>query len=345
MKRPHLCLLFVASCYLDPARASLPNIAIIATGGTIAGVATDSTATTGYRDSSLTVQALIDAVPEIYNYSVPWGIQYSNVGSENINSTLLLGLSRLTQELTTNGSSDGVVITHGTDTLEESAMFLDLTYNGTAPVIMVAAMRPSEALGADGPFNLLQAVGLAASKSASGRGVMITLNDRIGSAMYTTKTNTRSLDTFRAYEQGYLGVFLDASPVFYYEPARALNRPFFNISGTVALPKVSILYGYQEMDTALLEAAVASGSEGIVVACTGDGTLPTSWINVAANITSRGIPVVRASRTGQSYVAPAEGVITSGNFNPQKARILLQLVLSKHSGHDINLIQSYFSPI
>ncbi|KAM0558079.1 hypothetical protein ACHAPJ_005246 [Fusarium lateritium] len=343
MKQVDIFLGFLACGSLGIAARSLPDIAIIATGGTIAGVATGSTATTGYKDASLAVDTLLDAVPEIKNYSVPHGIQYSNVGSENMNSTLLLGLSRLIHNLTTNGTADGIVITHGTDTLEETAMFLDLTYNGTAPIVMAASMRPSGALSADGPFNILQAVGLAASASASGRGVMLVLNDRIGSALYTTKTNTRSLDTFKAYEQGYLGVFLDVTPIFYFAPARASNRRFFNVSKTESLPKVSILYGHQEMDSGLLQAAVANGAKGIVVACTGDGTLPESWIKTAASLTSKGIPIVRASRTGQSYVAPARGVLTSGNYNPQKARILLQLILNEHGGKDVDLIQEYFN--
>jgi L-asparaginase len=130
--------------------------------------------------------------------------------------------------------------------------------------------------------------------------------------------------------------------MFYFAPAFATNRRFFNASERTSLPKVSILYGHQDMDVGLLEAAVASGAEGIVVACTGDGTLPATWIESAATLTRSGIPVVRSSRTGQSFVAPAKGVVTSGQYNPQKARILLQLILSEHERAESDLVQGFF---
>ncbi|KAK8159126.1 L-asparaginase, type II [Phyllosticta citrichinensis] len=324
--------------------SSLPRVSIIATGGTVAGTNSDSTSTTGYKAGSLGVDALIEAVPALQNISSVSGIQFSNIGSQNMNTSLLLRLTKLATNVAANGSTDGIVITHGTDTLEETAMFLDLTYNESLPIAMAAAMRPSTALSADGPFNIYEAVALAGSKEAADRGVMIVLNDRIGSAMYTTKTNTRSMDTFKAAEQGYLGVFNDKVPVFYFEPSRVYKKPFFDVSGVDALPRVDILYGNIDMDVRLLNYSVSSGAEGVVIACAGDASLPDAWADAAKAFTEQGIPVVRASRTGSGYVAPADDTLTSGNFNAQKARILLQLVLNEHGGKNSTLIQEYFDP-
>ncbi|KAK7544918.1 L-asparaginase [Phyllosticta citribraziliensis] len=342
-------LLFAAFC---ASAADLPHVTIIATGGTIAGVQKSSTSTTNYKDSELAVDALIDAVPEVKDLAQINGVQFSNIGSENMNTSLLLRLSKLVTTLISNGSAEGIVITHGTDTLEESAFFLDVTYDMSAPVAMVAAMRPSTALSADGPFNIYEAVALASSKTAINRGVMMTLNDRIGSAVYTTKTNTRSVDTFKAVEQGYLGVFNDKTPVFYYYPARAYKKPFFDISGVDSLPKVDILYGHIDSDVTLVNNSISNGAKGIVVACTGDGSLPTTWKEIAKYWTESGVPIMRSSRTGSSYVAPGKDNLTlgeysylnSGNYNPQKARILLQLVLNEFGGSNSSLVQKFFDP-
>jgi L-asparaginase len=175
---------------------------------------------------------------------------------------------------------------------------------------------------------------------------MVVLNDRIGSAMYTTKMNTRAMDTFKAVEQGYLGVFLDASPIFYYPPSRYTNRFFFDVSTASSLPKVTILYGYQEMDVALLDAAVRTGAKGIVIAGVGDASLPKTWESAVKQYTSNGVPVVLASRTGQTFVSPNKdrSFITSGNYNPQKARILLQLVLLRYGRVNATMAQRFFNP-
>lgn len=159
-----------------PQNASLPNVTIYATGGTIASQGTSNTQTIGYS-VGLGVQQLVDAVPEILSIANIDGYQVSNVDSGTINSTILLNLTQLINAELAKESVAGVVITHGTDTLEETAMFLDLTINSTKPVVVVGAMRPATALSADGPLNLLQAVTLATSEVARGRGVMISLNE------------------------------------------------------------------------------------------------------------------------------------------------------------------------
>ncbi|KAF2649215.1 Asparaginase/glutaminase, partial [Lophiostoma macrostomum CBS 122681] len=194
-----------------PINASLPNVTIFATGGTIASQGSSNTQTVGYQ-VGLGVQQLVDAVPEILNISNIIGYQVSNVDSGSVNETILLKLSQMINEELAKDEIAGVVVTHGTDTLEETAFFLQSTVNSSKPVICVGAMRPATALSADGPLNLLQAVTLAASPAGVDRGTMIVLNDRIGSAFYTTKNNANTLDTFFSTEAGQLGVFINQVP-------------------------------------------------------------------------------------------------------------------------------------
>lgn len=172
----HLSHLFPRQDIQTPINGSLPNVTLLATGGTIASQGSSNTQTTGYS-IGLGVQQLVDAVPEILSVANIRGYQVSNVGSGSINSTISLKLAQLINEELARDDISGVVITHGTDTLEETAFFLDLTINSTKPVVVVGAMRPATALSADGPLNLYQAVTLASSPNAVGRGAMIVLNE------------------------------------------------------------------------------------------------------------------------------------------------------------------------
>ncbi|EFX03481.1 L-asparaginase [Grosmannia clavigera kw1407] len=334
----------------DTSNSSLPNITIFATGGTIAGSASSSSEVTGYKAGALGVDILIDAVPEIRNASNVSGVQYSNIGSQMMNTTLLVGLSQQIQAALDEPTVAGVVVTHGTDTMEETAFFLDLTLRTEKPVVVVGAMRPATAISADGPMNLLAAVTLAASAKGRGRGVMIVLNDRIASAYYTTKTNANALDTFKAYEQGFLGVFEDISPVFYYPPVLPAGRPYFDIMANDpadGMPQVDILYGYQQLNAALIPAAVATGAKGLVFAGSGAG----SWTddgNAAAEkaIKENGTAIVYSRRPMDGYVAKGNldgGVeygFGGGFLSPPKARIMLQLALN--AGYSTEQMRTVF---
>lgn len=192
----------------------LPHIVILATGGTIAGSAASNTQTTGYKAGAIGVQTLINAVPEMSKVARVDGEQVANIGSENMTSDIILKLSKRVNELLARDDVDGVVITHGTDTLDETPYFLNLTVKSNKPVVFTAAMRPATAISADGPMNLLEAVTVAADPQAKGRGVMVVLNDRIGAARFVTKTNATTLDTFKAPEEGYLGVIVSGKPQF-----------------------------------------------------------------------------------------------------------------------------------
>jgi L-asparaginase len=317
-----------------------PGVVIYATGGTIAGSSASSTDTTDYDAGKLGIETLINAVPELKQVATVTGEQLANMPSQDMDQKTLLALSKTINKTLKDPAIHGVVVTHGTDTLEETAFFLDLTVKSDKPVVMVGSMRPATAVGADGPMNLLEAVSLAASDKANGRGTMIVLNDRIGSAYYTTKTNSTAPDTFRAAEQGYLGSFVGISPKFYYSPAVPIGKMYFDVSEKENLPKVVILYSYQDQDSALIEAAIKSGAKGIVMAGMGNGSIPTRTKEAVKSAMEQGIPVIRSTRTGSGFTSKKEEGIGSGFFSPQKSRILLSLALA--SGADRTAIERYF---
>ncbi len=317
-----------------------PEVVIYATGGTIAGSSTESTDTTDYKAGKIGVDKLIAAVPEITEFATVSGVQIANTGSNNITQDIVLTLSKAINKKLEEEGVAGAVITHGTDTLEETAFFLDLTVKSSKPVVIVGAMRPATAISADGGMNLLEAVKLAVTPAAVDRGAMVVLNDRIGSAFYTTKTNSTALDTFKAIEQGYIGMFLSGVPYFYYKSTKPVNKHYFDISSTDKLPVVKILYSYQDQDSSLLEAAIANGAKGIVIAGTGNGSIPEKMNPVVEKAMAAGIPIVRSTRTGNGFTTPKEFGIGSGIFNPQKSKILLELALN--AGASMDEIRDYF---
>jgi L-asparaginase len=340
MQRKLLALLVGAAMTFNASAADKPGVAIYATGGTIAGASKSNTDTTDYKPGALGVEVLIKAVPELKDVATVSGEQIANVGSFDMGGEILLKMAKsINAKLAENGIA-GVVVTHGTDTTEETAFFLDLTVRSPKPVVVVGAMRPATAISADGPMNLLEAVTLAASPAGQNRGTMVVLNDRIASGFYITKTNSLALDTFRAAEQGYLGAFINGAPKFYFEPARPVGRPSFDVSKIDKLPKVAVLYTHQDSDVDLLDAAVKGGAKGIVIAGVGNGNVPTPVKAKIQQLSAAGIPVVISTRTGSGFVTAKPDGIAAGIYNPQKARILLQLALAQ--GADLARIRSYF---
>jgi L-asparaginase len=326
-----------------------PNIKILATGGTIAGAAKANTATTGYTSGAISVDNLIKAVPEIQNLANISGEQITNESSTDLNDEILLSIGKHVNELLASDDVDGIVITHGTSTLEETAYFLNLVVKSNKPVVLVGAMRPATAISADGPFNLYNAVLLASSKEAKRKGVLILLNDRIGSAREVTKTNTSMLDTFKSDEHGYLGVIVGGKPYFYNETTRkhTINSEF-DISKIDKLPQVDILYGYQNSNKYgyLYEAAVKAGVKGIVIAAPGNGSLSKATQKSATDAQKNGLAIVRSSRVGSGVVNRLASddnnkFISADSLNPQKARILLMLSLTQTN--DLQKIQKYFN--
>lgn len=309
----------------------LPHVAVLATGGTIAGTAEQETQTTGYKSGVLTAEALIKSVPSVGKVAKVTGEQISNVGSDNMDNETLLKLAKRVNELLAQEDVFGVVITHGTDTLEETAYFLNLVVKSDKPVVITGAMRPATAISADGPSNILQAVTVAASQEARGRGVMIVLNDRIGAARDTTKTDANSVDTFKSVGSGYLGTLINQVPRFETQATKkhTTDTPF-DVSKLSALPKVDIIYGYQNDNGYMFDAAVANHAKGIVIAGVGAGSESRFILPAIKKAMDGGVVVVRSSRTGSGYVPedPSYLGLLGDNLNPQKARILLMLALT-----------------
>ncbi|RFU28477.1 hypothetical protein B7463_g7856, partial [Scytalidium lignicola] len=316
--------------------ASLPNVTIFATGGTIAGSSSSQTATTGYTSGAVGILTLINAVPAILNVSNVAGIQSANVGSEDVTSSLLLEISKqINKYVCDDPTMAGAVVTHGTDVLEESAFFLDATVNCGKPVVIVGAMRPSTAISADGPYNLLEAVTVAASPLSRNRGAMVVLNDRITSAYYVTKTNANTLDTFKAVEMGHLGALVSDTPYFFYPPVTPTGKRAYDVSNVTSIPRVDILFAYEDMHNDTIFNAVASGAKGIVIAGAGAGGVSSSFGEAIDEvITGFNIPVVQSTRAMSGEV-PLSDIgsgsplhIASGFLNPMKSRILLGILLA-----------------
>jgi L-asparaginase len=327
----------------------LPNVVILATGGTIAGTGATSTTTVGYTAATVAVDRLIEAVPELKKVAIVKGEQVMQIASENMNNEAWLKLAKRVNELLARDDVDGIVITHGTDTIEETAYFLNLVVKSRKPVVIVGAMRPGTALSADGPINLYNAAILAGSEEAVGKGVLVTLNDEINGAREVTKTNTATTGTFRNWEMGFLGYMQDNKPHFYRQSTRKHTVDTeFDVSKLDALPAVDIVYGYANMNRIPIDAFVAAGDKGLVHAGAGDGSLARPAIEPALiEARNKGVVIVRASRVGNGIVArngeaddDKQDFVVSDTLNPQKARILLMLALTKTN--DAKEIQRMF---
>lgn len=329
------------------AETDLPNVKILATGGTIAGSSASNTDTTDYNAGQLGVETLIKAVPEMTKVADVSGEQVANVGSTQIDNDILLKLGKRINTLLASKDVDGIVVTHGTDTLEETAYFLNLVVRSTKPVVIVGAMRPATAISADGPMNLYNAVKLAANPAAKKKGVMVSFNDRIGAARYITKTHTTAVDTFKSVEQGYLGAFAGETPYFSnISHKKHTTQTVFDISQVEKLPQVDILYSYQNDGRYLYDAAVDAGADGIVVAGSGNGSMSQASMEGAKAAVKEGTAVVRSTRVGSGVVThkasdDTDGLVSADSLNPQKARILLMLSLTKTK--DPTKIQLYFN--
>lgn len=340
-----LCVAFTVCAFVvlaeDETQKTKPRIVILATGGTIAGVG-DVGKTAGYEPGSLTAEDLIAAVPVLEDVAEIEAIQICNVNSDDITAEVWLQLASTINDLATNPDVAGFVITHGTDTMEETAYFLNLTVNTDKPVVITGSMRPSTSISADGPMNLYQAVCVAASEEAANHGVLVVFSDSIYSARSVTKTSTYHVTAIAAGEMGAIGVVRDGTVYFYETPAkRHTIQTEFDVSGLDALPKVSILYFAVDADPALLSYA-AEHSDGLVIAGAGAGEFSEGYISV---IESLEIPVVISSRIDDGIIIPENllcgNTVAADNLSPQKAAILLRLALTKTK--DQEQIQRMFS--
>src|SRR6186997_3279795 len=250
----------------------LPNIVILATGGTIAGAAATGTQS-GYTSGAVTIDAMLKAVPGIDKLATVKGEQIANVGSQDMSFDVLLKVAKRINELAKDPSITGFVITHGTDTLEESAFFLNLTVKTDKPVVLVGSMRPSTAVSADGPLNLYNAVAVAADPQARGRGVLVLMNDWIHAAHSLTKTSTTAVQTFMSPVRGLVGLASYGKNDFFSSPRwKHTTQSEFDITNVTALPRVDIIFGYVDMTPDLITAS-AAGAKGMVIAGVGNGNM------------------------------------------------------------------------
>ena len=318
--------------------SKLPVVWLLSTGGTIAGKGASSTNLTEYRGSTLLGSDLLAAVPEIAQYAQVKFEQIVNVGSPNMTAEVWQTLAqRINAIFATDADVAGVVITHGTSTLEETAYFLNLTVRHDRPVVLVGSQRPSTAISADGPLNLLNAVRTAAASQARGKGVLVVMNDEINGARDVTKSNTYRVETFRSGELGLLG-YVDDDMVSFYKAStkRHTAASEFDLSGITQFPRVEIVYSYAQASLAPLRALVSDGVDGIIFAAPGAGSLSDAERDAIAEIAASNVkPVLmRSTRTGNGRVTRRQsfdllGMIPTDNLNPQKARILLMLALTK----------------
>ncbi|MCI3952137.1 MAG: ansB [Burkholderiales bacterium] len=333
-------------------QTKLPQVVVLSTGGTIAGKGASTMSLAEYKAGTLLGTELVEAVPELKQFARVRVEQICNVASPDITVAIWKKLAeRINAIFAGEPDVAGVVITHGTSTIEETAYFLNLTVKHDRPVVLTGSQRPPSALSADGPLNLVNAVRTAAAPESRGRGVLVLLNDEINAARDVTKSNTYRAETFRSGELGFLG-YVDQDRVAYYRTPdkRHTTNSEFDVSVIADFPKVDVLYAYAGSNNALLlDTLQRAGVQGIVYACTGAGTVSASDKEAIGRIqsVSGAKPVfVRSTRVSNGRVIARKeyddlGMVPADNLNPQKARILLMLALTRT--RDLQEIRRIFS--
>jgi L-asparaginase len=336
-----ITLVFALNAY------ALPHVVILATGGTIAGSA-ETNVQSGYQSGQVGVDILINAVPQLRDIAIVSGEQISNIGSQNMSDKVWLLLAKRINELLAQDTVDGIVVTHGTDTMEETAYFLNLVVKSKKPVVLTCSMRPSTSLSADGPLNIFNAVSVAGSKDAWDRGVMVVTNDLIHSGRGAIKGNTTAVETFFSPLVGPLGTVYYGKINFVDTPNKKYTyQTEFNVDNLTSLPRVDIIAIYEDAPGDLIKAAVDFGAKGIVTSGLGDGNLTDACVEALKYARSKGVVVVRGSRVITGFVGrnielddDALGFDASYELIPSKARVLLRLALLQTS--DPVKIQEYF---
>ena len=325
-------VIVASACVALAARGALgqsarPPVLVLGTGGTIGSSGDYWTGT----PTRVPIADLVK-VPGIDSIATIESEQFLNVGSGAIGPARWLELWRkITDSFAARPELRGIVVTHGTDTMEETAYFLDLTVGGARPVIVTGSMRPSNMAGGDGPANLTSAVRAAVDSNSKGRGTLVVMDDRIFSARDVTKTNSTRVETFQAPERGPLAI-VDPEGLYFRSRPAGRSAPQFDVNGIKDLPRVDIIYSYPGADSIAIDAVVQAGAKGIVVAGVGRGGTAPAQGPALRRAADKGVLVVMSTRTGSGHVpVGTRGRIGSGDLNPQKARILLMLALSRTS--------------
>ncbi|RYF81465.1 MAG: type II asparaginase [Comamonadaceae bacterium] len=313
----------------------LPNVIILATGGTIAGAGASAANSATYAAAKVPVDKLIAGLPELSKVANVKGEQVFQIASESFTNDNLLVLARRVSALAKQADVDGIVVTHGTDTLEETAYFLNLVVRTSKPIVVVGSMRPGTALSADGALNLYDAVNVAASKDAAGKGVLVTMNDEINSGRDVSKSINIRTEAFKS-QWGALGMIVEGKNYWFRAPVkRHTAQSEFNIDEITALPQVDIAYGYGSVPASSYE-AIGKGAKAIIHAGTGNGSVADRVVPTLQKLRTDGVQVIRSARVPGGFVLrnaeqPDDKYdwVVAHDLNPQKARILAMVALTR----------------
>jgi L-asparaginase len=334
----------LCSAPLSAQDAQLPRVVVLATGGTIASTYDPEA---GALRAALTGEEIVQSVPGLAEIARIDVEQIATVGSKDMTPAIWVTLARRANELLASPDVAGVLVTHGTDTMEETAYFLDLTVTSTKPVIMVGAQRAPVYFDSDGPRNMLNAVRVATSPEAIGMGTMVVMNGRIEAAREVTKTNTLEAETFQTREFGSLGVADLGAVRFYRAPLRRQTIP---VAPDAVLPRVEIVSMYAGADGRVIEALLDSGElDGLVIAGLGLAHIPDAAMDAVRSVREAGIPVVLSTRVQSGRIVPLYannvellemGAVEADNLSPQKARVLLMVAMTQAT--DVDSLREYF---
>ncbi|EJM13497.1 L-asparaginase type II family protein [Pseudomonas sp. GM18] len=318
-------------------RQKLANVVILATGGTIAGAGASAANSATYQAAKVGIEQLIAGVPELSQLANVRGEQVMQIASESITNDNLLQLGRRVAELADSKDVDGIVITHGTDTLEETAYFLNLVEKTDKPIIVVGSMRPGTAMSADGMLNLYNAVAVASSKDARGKGVLVTMNDEIQSGRDVSKMINIKTEAFKS-AWGPLGMVVEGKSYWFRLPAKRHTMDSeFDIKTIKSLPDVEIAYSYGNVSDTAYKSLAQSGAKAIIHAGTGNGSVSSRVVPALQALRKDGVQIIRSSHVnaGGFVLRNAEQPddkydwVVANDLNPQKARILAMVALTK----------------
>ncbi|MED7666776.1 asparaginase [Pseudomonas moraviensis subsp. stanleyae] len=318
-------------------QTKLANVVVLATGGTIAGAGASAANSATYQAAKVGIEQLIAGIPELSKLANVRGEQVMQIASESITNDNLLQLGRRVSELADSKDVDGIVITHGTDTLEETAYFLNLVEKTDKPIIVVGSMRPGTAMSADGMLNLYNAVAVASSKEARGKGVLVTMNDEIQSGRDVSKMINIKTEAFKS-AWGPLGMVVEGKSYWFRLPAKRHTLDSeFDIKNIKSLPDVEIAYSYGNVSDTAYKALAQSGAKAIIHAGTGNGSVSSRVVPSLQALRKDGVQIIRSSHVnaGGFVLRNAEQPddkydwVVAHDLNPQKARILAMVALTK----------------
>lgn len=327
--------------------AQLPRVIILATGGTIAGAGA-SADRAGYTAGKIPIDDLIGGIPTVKKIATITGEQIASVGSQDMTIEIWKKLAVRANEIFAKNEADAIVITHGTDTQEETAYFLDLLIASDKAVVLTGSMRPATAISADGPKNLYDAITVAIDPKSKGRGVLVSFNEGIFDAREVMKLSTTKTNAFGSPNTGPIGQAYDGRVEYYASNVREVNvNTPFSVKADTKLPRVDIVYMYADAPADQIDLLISKKVDGIVIAGVGNGNFNKIYMDAVKKAIAAGIVVCRASRTPSGRVVLHDevnddelGTIVSDDLTPQKARILLMLGLTKTK--DKKQLQGYF---